>query len=202
MQLALPLLDAGEDASRIVLGAANTAAVQALAKPSAWPFGTAILAGPPRSGKSLLGRWFAARHPAAEVVDEAEHVPEVDLFHIWNRVQERGHPLLLITGDEVWQVSLADLRSRLASALHLAVELPDDAMLASLIDLHAERRRLVLGEGAATYLAARIRRSYAAAETVVAEIDRLSLQRKLAPTRAIWREALEALEQPEQSRLC
>lgn len=198
MQLALPLLDAGEDASRIVVGAPNNAAVQALTRPSAWPFGTAILAGPPRSGKTLLGRWFAAQHPAAEVVDEAERVPEADLFHVWNRVQERGCPLLLITGDEAWQVSLADLRSRLAAALHLTVGLPDDAMLASLIDLHAERRRLALGEGAATYLAARVSRSYAAAEAVVAEIDRLSLQRKVAPTRAIWR---EALEQPERSRL-
>lgn len=200
-QLALPLLDDGEDSSRIIVGAANEAAVEALRNPATWPFRTAVLSGPPRSGKTLLGRWFAAQHSRAQVVDEADRLPDAELFHAWNRAQERGTPLLLLTQADDWQVALPDLRSRLAAALHLRIEPPDDAMLASLIEFHAERRRLALGEGAATYLLSRIRRSHAAAEAVVAEIDRLSLQRKVPPTRSVWRDALEAVNGPEQSRL-
>lgn len=200
-QLALPLLNEGGAASRIIVGEANAAVAKALADPARWPFRAAILTGPPRSGKTLFGQWFAAEHPAAQVADDADQAPETELFHAWNRAQESGAPLLFIVGDEGWEASLPDLRSRLAAALHLAIGSPDDALLASLIALHAERRRLALGEGAATYLAARIGRSHAAAEAVVAEIDRLSLERKVPPTRSLWRDALEAVEGPEQSRL-
>ena len=38
-------------------------------------------------------------------------------------------------------------------------------------------------------------------ERLVAEIDRLSLERKAAPTMAIWRDALEVITGVEQPRL-
>jgi hypothetical protein len=44
-------------------------------------------------------------------------------------------------------------------------------------------------------------RSYSAIEKIVAEIDRLSLERKVAATLSIWRDALEAVQGPEQGRL-
>jgi hypothetical protein len=36
---------------------------------------------------------------------------------------------------------------------------------------------------------------------VVAEIDRISLERKLPATMSVWRDALEAVQGPEQGRL-
>lgn len=200
-QLALPLTADGMSRGRIVLGPANEGAAKALAEPAAWPFRTAVLTGPPRSGKTLFARWFAAANPAAQVLDGADALPEAEVFHAWNRAQEGGAPLLLIAGSLEWEVELPDLRSRLGAALHLAIGAPDDVLLASLLRAHAEARRLVLDEAAATYLVPRIERSFAAAERIVAEIDRLSLERKVAPTRSIWRDALEAVGGPSQGEL-
>ncbi len=191
-QIALPLGGAG--ASRIVVGNANAAVVEAFGKTAAWPFCTAILFGPPRSGKSLLARWFAESE-AGTAIDDAATLDETELFHRWNRAQEQGTPLLLVApgGEGSWQVRLPDLASRLGAALRLEIGTPDDAMLADLIAAHAEQRGLVLGDGASPYLVPRVERSHMAIERLVATIDRLSLERKQAATLAIWRDALDEM---------
>lgn len=199
-QIALPLpTRRADDPARIVVGNANRAAVDALADPAQWPYGTAILAGPPRSGKSLLGRWAGAQ--GAAVIDGADAANETDLFHRWNRAQESGEPLLLVTDRDPWDIALADLRSRLGAALHLEIGVPDDEMVGALIAAHAEARGLALGEGALTYLVPRLERSFGAIEAVVGAIDRLSLERKAPPTLSVWRDALEAVQGAEQPRL-
>lgn len=202
-QIALPLAAGpGAGPSRIVVGSANAHVVDAMAQAASWPFRTAILAGPPRSGKSLLARWFAG-NGGGEVVDDAESVEETALFHLWNRTQESGRPLLIVVNAEEggWRIALPDLASRLGAALHLAIGAPDDAMLADLLMVHAEQRGLVLGEDAAAYLVPRIERSHLGAERIVAAIDRLSLERKQAPTMAIWRDALDEIRGESQPRL-
>jgi chromosomal replication initiation ATPase DnaA len=199
-QIALPLGGAG--ASRIVVGNANQSVVEAFQNTGAWPFRTAILFGPPRSGKSLLARWFAESRAddgaGGEVLDDALALDETELFHRWNRAQEQGTPLLLVGPAEEanWQVRLPDLASRLGAALRLTIGTPDDAMLSELIAAHAEQRGLILGEGAAAYLVPRMERSHIAAERLVAAIDRQSLERKQAATLALWRDALEEVGGP------
>ncbi|QVM85697.1 ATPase [Novosphingobium decolorationis] len=216
-QIALPLSASSDSPPRIVVGEANAAAIDALTDPGRWPFHTAILYGPPRSGKSLLGNWFADGGGGV-VIDNAETVDEDVLFHAWNRAQETGQALLLITNrkrapqkkgkakaaakpraparsrakknDGLWHVGLPDLASRLGAALQLEIEEPDDEMLAELIDVHAQMRHLVLDPSASAYLVPRAVRSHLGAERLVAAIDRLSLERKQPPTLAIWREAL------------
>lgn len=199
-QIALPL-DVRDRAgpARIVVGDANRAAIEALREPARWPFRTAILFGPPRSGKSLLARWFA-EGGAGEALDDAQSLGETALFHAWNRAQEHGTPLLL-TATSGWQVALPDLASRLGGSLQLAIAAPDDEIIADLLAAHAEQRRLVLGDGAAAYLVPRIERSWAAVEAVVEAIDRLSLERQAPATMSVWRDALEAVQGPEQGRL-
>ena len=190
-QIALPLTLAGSGAPRIVVGSANAAVVEALSDPSRWPFHTAVLAGPPRSGKSLLARWFA-ESGGGDVADNAETLPEAELFHRWNRAQEEARPLLIVTNRPVggWRIALPDLASRLGAALHLEIGTPDDVMMAELIALHAEMRGLALDPAAPAYLVPRGERSHLGAERLVAAIDRLSLERKAAPTLSIWRDAL------------
>jgi chromosomal replication initiation ATPase DnaA len=202
-QIALPLAAAeGAGSPRIVVGNANAAVVDAFARTADWPFRIAVLTGPPRSGKSLLARWFA-ESGAGDVIDDAEAVDEAELFHRWNRAQECARPLLIVTNaaEGAWRIALPDLASRLGAALHLAIGEPDDAMLAELIALHAERRGLVLDANAAAYLVPRCERSHIGAERLVATIDRLSLERKQAPTMAIWRDALDELRGGSQPRL-
>ncbi|KPL66976.1 ATPase [Erythrobacter sp. SG61-1L] len=200
-QIALPLRGGlGAGPARIVVGNANAPIFDALATPQNWPFRTAILAGAPRSGKSLIARWFAEQG-VGEAVDDADRMDETELFHRWNRAQESGTPLLLTTGNEGWDIALPDLRSRMGAALNLELGEPDDDMAAALILAHAQLRGLVLGEGATTYLVPRAERSFAGIEKLVAAIDRISLERKQPATLSIWRDALEAVVGAEQPRL-
>lgn len=201
-QIALPLRGGpGNGPARIVLGAANAHVFEALARPESWPFRTAVLVGPSRSGKSLAARWFAAQVSGGQVVDDAGRLDETDLFHRWNRAQEDGTPLLIVSPGEGRDIKLPDLRSRMGAALHLQIGEPDDDLTGALIEAHAEQRGLVLGDGATTYLVPRAERSFAGIEKLVAAIDRISLERKQAATLSIWRDALEATVGAQQPRL-
>ncbi|NVE93582.1 HdaA/DnaA family protein [Altererythrobacter lutimaris] len=199
-QIALPLsIEGSSQAANIVIGNANRAAIDALSDPSSWPFRTAVLAGQPRSGKSLLGKWMAAQ--GVTVIDGADTLPEDDVFHRWNKAQEDSSPLLLITDSQPWEIALPDLRSRLGAALQLEIGVPDDEMAAHLIASFALQRGLALADGAGDYLVPRAQRSFAALEQLVAAIDRLSLERKAPATMSVWRDALDQTHGPEQARL-
>jgi chromosomal replication initiation ATPase DnaA len=197
-----------------VVGNANAAVIDALQTPARWPFHVAVLTGPPRSGKSLLGRWAQSLHgEAIEVIDDAEALDETALFHRWNAVQQGGTradaedsaALLLIANRDAdhggWGIALPDLASRIGGSLQLEIGAPDDAMAGELILAHAEQRGLALSEGAADYCVPRTTRSFAAIEALVAAIDRISLERQTPATMSVWRAALEALHGPEQQRL-
>lgn len=211
-QIALPLAArAPAGAQRIVLGAANAAVIEALQAPERWPFHVAVLTGPPRSGKSLLGRWAQGLAGAdrLEVIDNAQSADETALFHRWNAVQQGGTredgALLIIANapadDGGWRIVLPDLASRIGGSLQLAIGAPDDAMAADLILAHAQTRGLTLPDGATEYLVPRTERSFAGIEALVAAIDRISLERRAPATMSVWRAALEALHGPEQQRL-
>lgn len=201
-QFALPLTIGADRAARIAVGPSNQAVVDAFARAAHWPFRTAILTGPPRSGKSLMARWFS-ENGHGEAIDDADGVSEDELFHRWNRAQESATPLLLVTARPpgVWPIALPDLASRLSAALLLEIGAPDDAMLAALIEGHAARHGLVLGEGASAWLLPRIERSHAGVEALIAEIDRLSLERKQPVTISLLREALSPIGEESQPRL-
>ena len=199
-QIVLPLSPAATGPARIVVGNANARVAEALGAPEAWPFRAAVLLGPPRSGKSLLARWFA-ESGRGEAIDDAHRLDETDLFHRWNRAQEAGTPLLIVGGEPPWDIALPDLRSRLGAALQLEIGTPDDAMAGHLLHAMAEQRGLPLGAEAAAYLVPRAGRAFADLDKLVAAIDRISLERKVPATHSIWRAALEAVHGPEEPRL-
>jgi hypothetical protein len=200
-QIALPLRGGpGRGPQRIVVGNANARVIEALAAPETWPFRTAVLAGPPRSGKSLVARWFAEQGKG-EAIDDADALDETELFHRWNRAQESGTPLLLVAAGQGWEIALPDLKSRLGAALQLEIGQPDDDMAGNLILAIAGQYGLALGEDAVSYLVPRVERSFAGIERLVTAIDRLSMERKQPPTLSIWRDALEAILGSDQPRL-
>ena len=200
-QYALPLeLHGRGGPRRIAIGGGNAEVAAALDAADSWPFGTAILFGPARSGKSLLAQWFVeAGH--GDAVDDADALDETRLFHRWNRAREQRRPLLLTASARPWNIALPDLRSRLEAALELEIGPPDDDLAAEVIEIHAAQRGLALGAEAPRYLVPRMTRSWAGIERLVAEIDRISLERKGPPGLAVWRAALEAVEGPEAPRL-
>jgi hypothetical protein len=186
MQIALPLALPGDE---MIVGGPSLGPVFAGLQGSAtWPYRSAVLSGPPRSGKSLFAHWFSASG-AGEAIDDADRLDEVVLFHRWNRAQAEGQALLLVTGETGWRVMLPDLASRLGAALPLMIGAPDDALLRALLIEHARRRGLVL-DGVLDWLMPRVERSHAAAEDLVATLDRLSLERKAPVTMALARDAL------------
>ena len=201
-QIALPL-SAGQDRPlQLAVGNDNQAVLDALLGCRKWPFRTAVLSGPPRSGKTLIARLFA-HHGGGEAIDDADQLDETVLFHRWNRAQETETPLLLIraSSDGEWTIALPDLASRIGAALPLNIGTPDDDQLRDLITAHAEQRALALGPDATQYLVPRCERSHLGVERLVATIDRLGLERKVAPTLGIWRDALEILHAPAEPRL-
>ena len=187
-----------------MIGNGNAHVAEALANPDSWPFRTAVLTGPPRSGKSLFARWFVqsgVKPHGCEALDDAQVMAQDELFHRWNRAQEDGTPLLIIGGEPPWEITLPDLKSRLGAALQLEIGVPDDAMAGELLLSLAQERGLALGPDAADYLVPRASRSQQGLEKLVDMIDRLSLERKSPPTQGIWRAALDAVHGPEEPRL-
>ncbi|MGJ3626479.1 hypothetical protein AB5I41_05515 [Sphingomonas sp. MMS24-JH45] len=78
---------------------------------------TALLVGPPGSGRTLLAGIFA-RLSGGQVIDDAERHAEADLFHAWNRAQVERRPTVIVAAapPPEWDVQLPDLRTRLAAS--------------------------------------------------------------------------------------
>ncbi|MDT0574818.1 ATPase [Croceicoccus sp. F390] len=191
-QIALPLL-VDKPASGLLVGAANANVIRSCDAAGQWPFHTAVLVGPQRSGRSTIARWFSDSGRGI-AMDDAALIDAHELFHVWNRAQQTGTPLLLVgpSAGQEWSVGLPDLASRIGAAARLVIDQPDEAMLAQLLDLHARKRGLVLSMAAVDYLVPRCTRSFAAVEELVATLDRLGLERKMPANLSIWRDALSA----------
>jgi len=169
-----------------------------------WPSQTLALHGPAGSGKTHLCQVWRQASGAIEITAEqlrrdeppsylgaamacvVEDVadclgdePEVArrLLHLYNMMLERGGHLLLSDREAParWVCPLADLRSRLSSVQAVALGEPDDALIeAVLVKLFADRRLAAKAE-VVQFLVARIERSFVAARSVVAAIDRAAL---------------------------
>lgn len=185
-QIALPLdWPQGNRERRFIVSDANREAVEHLRRWSMWPVKATIIAGPRRSGRSLLAQGFVER-VGGRLFDDAERHDEEELFHAWNAAQDSGRPLLMVIGDrESWQVTLPDLRTRLAVTPRAAILQPDDALFEKLVELHFADRGLALPGEALRYIGARVHRDYLTAERVVEAIDRFAIagrQRLSVPT--------------------
>ena len=173
-QIALPLdwpvADRDED---FLLSGANQAAFDHLRRWSLWPVMASLLTGPRKSGRSLLGHIFV-RKTGGRLFDDAEDHDEEALFHAWNAAQETRRPLLIVAAapPPAWQVMLPDLRSRLAATPHVAIERPDDDLIAGLIVKLLGDRGVAAPPELTEYLIPRIERSYVAVQRVVDALDR------------------------------
>jgi chromosomal replication initiation ATPase DnaA len=191
-QFALPLdWPQAQDESRFIISEANRAAFDHFRHWSLWPVKSTLLTGPRRSGRSLLARAFVAR-VGGRLLEQAESRDEEELFHAWNTAQDSGHPLVMIV-DEVppaWEITLPDLRTRLAVTPVARIEQPDDALFASIIRLLFADRGLHIPDDALKYVGERVERSYWMAERVVEAIDRFAIAERARLTLPTIRRAL------------
>ncbi len=193
-QLVLPLDWRTRDQAGFLVSSSNMAAVRHLEHPATWPVPAAILVGPALSGRSLLGKAFAAA-TGGTVIDDAERAPDVQLFHAWNAAMRTGAPpLLMIAGmpPAQWPVQLPDLRSRLNAAPVVTIAQPDDALMVALIERHFAARGTLIEPRLPAFVAPRIERSYAAVMAAVDAIDAAALAARRRITRALARTTLIA----------
>ena len=174
-QFALPLdWPKADDSSRFILSEANRAAFDHFRQWSLWPVKATVLAGPRRSGRTLLARAFVDR-VGGRLFDDCELHGEEDLFHAWNQAQDTGRPLVMVTGDrEPWSIALPDLRTRIAVTPVVRILDPDDILFEQLILLLFADRGLVIPPDALRYIVQRVHRDYWTAERIVEVIDRFA----------------------------
>jgi len=192
-QLRLPLkaqISAGR--ATFVRSNCNAAAARVL---DVWPDDTGrvmALCGPAGCGKSHLARLWAERVGALPLVgaeaamadplelegrpvllDIAQDADDETLFHLINLAQSDGGALLLVSrpSPRRWDVSVPDLRSRLDALGVVAMEAPDDTVLAAILRARFAERSIVPGEDVIDYLVHRIDRSAQAAAAVVDRLD-------------------------------
>lgn len=194
-QIALPFAwPADEDERDFIISDANRIAVKHLEHWSLWPVMATVLTGPRKSGRSLLGRIFAAKS-GGRFVDNADMQDEEKLFHAWNAAQADRKPLLL-TADlppAKWKIKLPDLRSRLLASPHVEIEEPDFALMGGLIEKLIHARGLEAKPEVIRYVVPRIERSYIGIGRLVDALDEAALARRKPITMAIAREALAAI---------
>ncbi|TVQ56171.1 MAG: chromosomal replication initiator DnaA [Rhodobacteraceae bacterium] len=197
--------------------AANADAAALIAARAGWPEGRLALIGPEGAGKTHLAHVFAAETDApivpalglreadaprlvaagavaVEDVDRlgADAAAETALFHLLNLAAAEG-AVLLATGRAAptrWPIRLPDLASRLSAMTVARLLPPDDALLAAVIAKNLEERGLNYEAGTPAFLAARIERSFSAAEDAVARLDALSLASGRRITRKLAGEML------------
>lgn len=193
----------------------NRDAVAWLDRWPAWPAPALVLFGPAGCGKTHLaevwrqhsgagliaaGSIAAAALPvlsgAPLVVEDADRgFEERSLLHLYNMIAEAGRHLLLTarTPPSRWQLALPDLRSRLLAVPAVAVQPPDDSLIAAvLVKLFADRQ-LRIGSEVVGFLVERMERSFAAARAVVTALDAAALEGRRNVTVPLARQVLQDL---------
>lgn len=205
----------GRDA--FMVAPSNTVALAMIDAWENWSLGKIVLTGPTGSGKTHLAHVWAADVSAqlieatdlaradaqalasgplaVENVDEIAQNTEAQtvLFHVHNLMQAAHLPLLM-TGNappNLWGMSLPDLQSRIDAAGHAALNPPDDTLLGAVIAKLFADRQLVPRADVIPYLIPRMERSFAAARTLVAELDAASLAQKKPITRSLAAQVLD-----------
>ncbi|MGY6549385.1 MAG: chromosomal replication initiator DnaA [Roseinatronobacter sp.] len=118
---------------------------------------------------------------------------ETALFHLHNMLAEAGGQLLLADRQPVrdWGLALPDLLSRLQASAHVALSLPDDALLEGVLRKLFEDRQVQVTPPVIPYLLSRMERSLGAASRIVARLDAESLARKSPITRQLAADVME-----------
>lgn len=192
----------GED---FLVAAANADAVAWLDRWPDWPSPMLAIHGPAGCGKTHLCRVFMARcgavatsaqdlmtreppdllaaAPALAIddVDAAlEKGAEESLLHLYNTAAEMGRRVLLTARrpPAAWGVGLADLRSRLATAVSVGIAPPDDALIAAVVMKLFADRQLKIDKDVPAFMLARMERTFDAARRLVGAIDEAALREK------------------------
>ncbi len=198
---------------------ANAAAVGMIEGWKDWSARKLLLVGPAGSGKThLVHVWVAlaqARIVAAAdlagadipalatgniAIEDAQEVArqgasEEALFHLHNLTLAEGHSML-VSADappKQWGLDLPDLDSRMQGTPLIALEPPDDSLLAAVLMKLFADRQLSPAPETIPYLIPRMARSFEAARAVVGALDDCALDTGRPINRTLARQVLDKL---------
>ena len=186
------------------------------------PYHAVNIYGPKGCGKSHLGRLFhdkchvltltSFKNFSREALASYEGYlldgitcdddwQEEALFHFMNYLDETGKTAFFTSQEPLSQMPwrLADVKSRLRAIASQAVEMPDDDLIAALLDEYFTRRQCQVATPALRYILARIERSYEAVSEMAQAIDKISLSQKRAVTTALIKPLFEQTDKKEES---
>ena len=182
-----------------------------------WPHWAVVVVGPAQCGKTHLANVWRLKSSArcvqggdindGEVAElkkagallvenvEAGISDERSLFYLLNVAREEKLSILLTSrrapGD--LDIALPDLRSRMRALPVVAIDAPDDALLKAVLVKHFADRQLLVEPHVVDTIARHMDRSMAAAQRIVAEIDRRGLADRRKLTRTLAAEVLADL---------
>lgn len=159
-----------------------------------WPVAAALLTGPRKSGRTLLGRIFAAKS-GGMLADNAEQQGEDHLFHLWNHAQDQRKPLLIIADypPPQWRIALPDLASRLKATPCVTLTDPDEELVVALFGKLLKQRGLGVTADVLRFLAARIERTHVNVIRLVETLDDMALSQNRSITIPLARDALKSI---------
>ncbi|MDG1859397.1 MAG: DnaA/Hda family protein [Emcibacteraceae bacterium] len=128
-----------------------------------------------------------------DVMDDlSQKQTQEDLLHLYNWVLEQGGYLLLTSRrhPKNWNLTLADLSSRMLAAGAVKIKEPDDQLLQAVIVKQCADRQIKLSEKILNYIIKNTERSFSEVGNLIHAIDRISLSEKKKVSLATVKQAL------------
>ncbi len=119
---------------------------------------------------------FSSAKPC--IIDDIEKWrDEKLLFHIYNHCKANNIPLLITSACKPSELNftLPDLLSRLKSMSFVAIDAPDDILVAGLLCKHLADRQIKIAPDVMNYLLPRVPRSFSAIAELVEKLDKGAL---------------------------
>lgn len=178
--------DARQTFSTFHVTPGNRAAASMLQARDRWPSGALLLLGPAGSGKTHLGKAWAAKY-GGEFLDDTHLADEAAVFDAINRAlagQSFGLLLASHVSPKSWGVEMPDLNSRLLAmpVLNLA-EHDEESLEPILRELFGQVGRIV-GQDVVTFVLRQTERSVEALRRLVHELDVAAGSKKADLTKA------------------
>lgn len=189
------------DKENFSVSKSNEDAVLWLDKAEKWSFKTLLLVGPEGSGKTHLSEVFKATTPNAVLFEDLDRKiarngkdVEEELFHIFNKVQEKNQRLLITSRLPLstLRITLKDLESRLKAAQTTYLKSPDDTLLTKVLEKLFKDRQLELSPESLSYLSTRITRDFDTLKSIAETVDQEQLRTKRKVTIPFLRDILTA----------
>ncbi|HTJ63407.1 MAG TPA: DnaA/Hda family protein [Alphaproteobacteria bacterium] len=199
---------------------ANRRAVEWIDRWPDWPFTALVIVGPAASGKTHLAALWKARAEAAAVrLDDSDIeqaatiaasrsilIDDCDittggaggqraLLQLYNLVRAAGRQMLLTASapPTAWGIGLADLSSRLNSAMVVNIDSPDDVILSAIAMKGFADRQIAVDQSVIAYVVSRSERSFAGIARTVQALDEAAWAGKRPITIALARDVLNAM---------